>query len=312
MTNSREPGWVWDETQLRDLMDQVSALCAQILQETTQGQVTSPMPAHLLEKLATEPAPLVGSDAGRVLAEVAEMIAPHPFGNAHPRFFAWVNSPPHPMGVAAAALAAALNPSVAGGRHSAVHIEHEVIRWFLELLGWVSPVSHGLLTSGGSAATLTALSAARHRAYARAGLDDRKDGTAGARPVVYATDAAHSCVVKAVEALGLGSRNIRKVPVGGGDHMNPALLEAMLVEDRKAGMLPVAVAASVGTVNTGAIDPIGEIATLCAEHQVWLHVDGAYGGPAALLLPEFSELREQLGRVDSIALDPHKWFYAPR
>jgi glutamate/tyrosine decarboxylase-like PLP-dependent enzyme len=305
------PGWQWDEGRFRELMDQAAAICSDILRDAAHGPVTRAMPGGLVKELATTPAPLAGMDASLVLVDVAEKIAPYPFGNGHPRFFAWVNSPPHPVGVAAAAVAAALNPSVAGGRHSAVHIEHEVIRWFLDLLGWSRPASHGLLTSGGSAATLTALSAARHRAYARAGLDDRLDGTAGARPVVYATSAAHSCIVKGVEALGLGSRNIRTVPVDEKDRLRPQDLEAMLVEDQESGRLPVAVIASVGTVNTGAMDPVGEIASICEEHGTWLHVDGAYGGPAVLLLPELTDVRDQLSHVDSIALDPHKWLYTP-
>ena len=112
--------------------------------------------------------PSRASPAGAVLAEFAAHVAPYPFGNGHPGFAAWVNSPPHPLGVLAEALAAAMDPSVAGGNHAAVHLEHQVIRWFAGLLGWPAGYS-GQLVSGGSAATLTALAVARHRAAARAG-----------------------------------------------------------------------------------------------------------------------------------------------
>lgn len=310
-TDPSAPGWAWTPEDLRALMDRAARLCATVLEDAAHDPVTRPLPPALREGMAARPLPRAGEDAGRVLERIAEEIAPHPFGNGHPRFLAWVNSPAHPVGVAAAAVASALNPSVAGGRHAAVHLEHQVVRWFLELLGWEPPASHGLLTSGGSHATLTALAAARHRAYAGRGLDDRADGLAGAVPVLYATDAAHSCVVKAVEALGLGHRAIRRIPADARDRMLPEALRAALAEDAAAGRLPVAVVASVGTVNTGAVDPLEEIAEACAEHGAWLHVDGAYGGPAALLLPELDDVRRALSRADSLALDPHKWLYAP-
>lgn len=307
--NPDQPGWS-PSLDAADLLQRAAEISAEILREAASGDVTTPLPGELLNALRSAPLPRAGAPAQDVLADIARDLAPHPMGNGHPRFLAWVNSPPHPLGVAAAAIANAMNPSVAGGRHAAVHVEHEVVRWFLELLGWAPPQSHGLLTSGGSAATLTALGAARHHAYARAGLDDRRDGLAGARPTVYATSEAHSCVVKAVEALGIGSANIRRVPADD-DRMRPADLARMLADDRATGHLPVAVVASVGTVNTGAIDPIGEIADVCAEHDVWLHVDGAYGGPAALFLDEYADVRADLARVDSLGLDPHKWLYVP-
>ncbi|WP_182349407.1 pyridoxal-dependent decarboxylase [Tomitella gaofuii] len=224
MIDPSRPGWSWSPADLDALLREAGALSARILDDARTGDVTEPMPAELLGRMASRPAPSTGTGATDVFAEIAAEIAPYPFGNGHPRFFAWVNSPPHPVGVAAEAVAAALNPSVAGGRHAAVHLEHEVARWFLGLLGWAPPASYGLLVSGGSAATLTALTAARRRAYASVGLDVRADGTAGARPVVYATAAAHSCVVKAVETLGLGNANIRRVPVDDAHRMVPGEL----------------------------------------------------------------------------------------
>jgi aromatic-L-amino-acid decarboxylase len=129
--------------------------------------------------------------------------------------------------------------------------------------------------------------------------------------VLYATTEAHSCVTKAAEALGIGSAHITRIPVDGDHRLDPAALEEVLRADLADGVLPVAVVASVGTVNTGAVDPLIAIADVCARHDVWLHVDGAYGAPAILLLEEWSETRTGLSRADSIALDPHKWFYAP-
>jgi glutamate/tyrosine decarboxylase-like PLP-dependent enzyme len=128
---------------------------------------------------------------------------------------------------------------------------------------------------------------------------------------VYATAEAHSCVIKAVEILGIGSSRIAVIATGPDRAMDPADLRRRLTADRAAGKLPIAVVASAGTVNTGAVDPLPDIAAACAEHDVWLHVDGAYGAPAVLLLDEWETVRAGLARADSIALDPHKWLYAP-
>ncbi len=223
-----------------------------------------------------------------------------------------MNSAPHPIGVASSLIAAALDPSVAGGRHAAVHVEHEVIRWFLELLGWSrAEGAHGLLTSGGSAAALLGLQAARQRAFAKAGIDVRKQGVGAISVRVYATAEAHSCVTKAVESLGLGTDSIREIPVDEAARMDCVALCEMIASDLAAGHVPLAVVASAGTVNTGAIDPLGEIADICAEAGVWLHVDGAYGGPAVMLLDDLVEAREGLARADSVGIDAHKWLYSP-
>ena len=232
-----------------------------------------------------------------LLAEFAAQIAPYPFGNGHPRFAAWVNSPPHPLGVLADALAAAMNPSVAGGNHAAVHLEHQVIRWFADLLGWPAGFS-GQLVSGGSAATLTALAVARHRAAGRVGLDDRADGVqaAAGRLVLYAGTETHSCVTKAAELLGIGSAQIRVVPADRRRRMRPEELDRLVRADQAAGKVGVAVVATTGTVNTGAVDPVGDIAAVCARHGLWLHVDGAYGGPAVLLLPGYAATRGRAGQ----------------
>jgi len=307
-----EPGWDWPAEQVRDLAMAAAELMAGLLAPGGTGPVTRRPPRELIETWATAGWAQAGVPAEQVLAEFAATIAPYPFGNAHPRFAAWVNSPPHPLGVAASALAAAMNPSVAGGNHAAVHLERQVVRWFADLLGWDAGHA-GQLVSGGSAATLTALAAARRQAMTRAGLDDRRDGllAAAREPVVYATAEAHSCATKAVEVLGIGTAHITAVATGADRAMDAGDLRRALAADRSAGKLAIAVIASAGTVNTGAVDPLADIAAACAEHDVWLHVDGAYGAPAVLLLDEWAAARAGLARADSIALDPHKWLYVP-
>jgi glutamate/tyrosine decarboxylase-like PLP-dependent enzyme len=302
----------WPAGEIRRVSHQVADLIADYLISLPDGPTYQPPPPALVEAMRRAEWAAHGAPADALLAEFAAQIAPYPFGNGHPRFAAWVNSPPHPLGVLADALAAAMNPSVAGGNHAAVHLEHQVIRWFADLLGWPAGFS-GQLVSGGSAATLTALAVARHRAAGRVGLDDRADGVqaAAGRLVLYAGTETHSCVTKAAELLGIGSAQIRVVPADRRRRMRPEELDRLVRADQAAGKVGVAVVATTGTVNTGAVDPVGDIAAVCARHGLWLHVDGAYGGPAVLLLPGYAATRAALASADSIALDAHKWLYAP-
>ncbi|MDT5193374.1 MAG: aromatic-L-amino-acid/L-tryptophan decarboxylase [Mycobacterium sp.] len=305
-------GWHWHRDELTNLTQAAAAIQVDILLDGPNAEAAQRRPpADLIARWAHDGWPEDGADPTALLDEVAARIAPYPFGNAHPRFSAWVNSPPHPLGAIGSGLAAALNPSVAGGTHAAVHLEHQVVRWFTDLLDWTDR-GGGQLVSGGSAATLTALAVARRRAALSVGVDDRRQGLAdlGFRPVVYASDQAHSCVTKAAEALGIGSANIERLRTDDHDRIDPADLEAKLTQ-HQSGVLPVAVVASAGTVNTGAVDPIAELADTCRRHRLWLHVDAAYGGPAVLLLDEWNDTRGALSLADSVALDPHKWLYAP-
>lgn len=169
-------------------------------------------------------------------------IAPYPFGNGHPRFYGWVNPPPSIMGIFGAALAAAMNPSVAGGNHAAVHLERQVIRWFSTLLGFPDDTM-GLLVSGTSTAALTGLTVARHVACQRVGWNVRATGMRQGdsnRPLlmVYQSAEGHSCHQKAIELLGFGHEQLRIVPSDAGLRMDPVALERMIAEDRAAGATP--------------------------------------------------------------------------
>lgn len=306
------PRWTWSREEMHALGRRVADVVAHYLADLPNHPVFTPVPPEAAEAFTTAPLPRTGTPVDELLDEFERTIAPYPFGNGHPRFHGWVNSPPHVIGVMASALAAAMNPSVAGGNHAAVYLEHQVVRWFRELAGFPEE-SRGLLVSGGSMATLTALAVARHRAAERAGIDVRADGLQGheRRFVVYLGEDTHSCVRKAAELLGLGSSNLRTVPSDEQGRIRVDALRELLERDRRADVIPVALTASVGTVNTGVIDPLDELADLCAEHGLWLHVDGAYGGPAALLLDRFANVAAAIARADSLALDPHKWLYVP-
>ncbi len=303
--------WAWSSEDIKRIGYQVVDLIAEHLTTLPGRPVFCPLPEALAEEILAESAPHEGSAPETVLANFAARVEPYPFGNGHPRFFGWINSPPEVIGVFAEALAAAMNPSVAGGNHAAVYVERQVVNWFKTLLGF-PPDGMGLLVSGGSMATLTALAVARHVGAARAGLDVRARGLQGhaQRLVIYTGEEGHSCIRKAVELLGLGGDALRVIPSDDQYRMRVPELEAQIRRDLDAGHQPLAVAASAGTVNTGAIDPLAEIAEVCGRHDLWLHVDGAYGGPA-ILVDRYRAALEPLALADSVALDPHKWLYVP-
>jgi glutamate/tyrosine decarboxylase-like PLP-dependent enzyme len=273
--------------------------------------VWRPVPDDELAWIAGQELPETGRPLGALLEDAREHILPYPMGNGHPRFFGWVNSPPNPAGVLVEPLAAALNPSCAGGDHAGPHLERTVVRWLAELVGFPHPPGGGLLTSGASMATVICLSAARQRAALADGWDVRRDGLSGRAPMVlYVTEEGHSCLRKAAELLGLGARNVRKVPVDGAYRMDPAALRRMIAENLDAGLRPFCVAASAGTVNSGAVDPLGEIADVAAAYGIWFHVDGAYGA-LGVLADDAAPHYRGLDRADSLALDPHKWLGVP-
>jgi glutamate/tyrosine decarboxylase-like PLP-dependent enzyme len=260
-------------------------------------------------RLFEEPVPEDGMPAEEVLAFVREHVLPFPMGNSHPRFYGFINATADPVGITADYLAASMNPNCWGGDHAAIHVEHRVMRWLAEMLGY-PPEAEGILVSGGSMANFTALAAAR-RAMTPGNV--REDGLAGpGRPrlAVYASDQVHHCVDKAVDLLGIGMKQLRKIETDERFRMRMDLLERAVATDRRDGLAPAIVVGNAGTVNTGAIDPLEEIGDFCRRESLWFHVDGAYGAMAHLS-PRLAPLLAGIERADSIAADPHKWLYVP-
>ncbi|GJF31609.1 amino acid decarboxylase [Kitasatospora sp. NE20-6] len=286
-------------------------LVADYLDELPGRPVWQPMPVADRQALLDLPLPEHGAPLDTLLKTIGEQVMPAPMGNGNPRFFGWVNSAPQPAGVLATLAAAAMNPSSAGGDHADVHLERAVVRWIAELVGFPHPAGGGLLTSGTSMATIVCVAAARNRAARRAGVDVRAEGVAALPPMVgYVTGETHSCVRKAWELLGLGSRHLRTVAADGEGRLDLGALAEAVAEDRAAGRLPFLVVASAGTVGTGAVDPFDPIADLAGREGLWLHVDGAYGA-FGVLDPAVAHRYAGMDRADSLALDPHKWLGVP-
>jgi glutamate/tyrosine decarboxylase-like PLP-dependent enzyme len=218
------------------------------------------------------------------------------------RFFGYVLGSGEPVGALADLLASVLNQNVTAWRSgpAAVAIEKTVTGWLATAIG--CPGFVGSLTGGGSAANLMGLAMARE---AKAPANERGIQTGG---VVYASEEVHMSIPKSVALLGIGRENLRLVATDAEFRMMPSELERAVREDEAVGRIPLAVVATAGTVNTGAIDPLREIAAIARRHGAWLHVDGAYGALAAMAAPErFAGLE----LADSVSLDPHKWLYQP-
>lgn len=305
------------EQEFRRLGHQAVDMAASYFAELSDRPVFQRMEESERLALMDMPLPVAPLSGDEIMRFLAEEILPHPMGNGHPRFFGWVNSPPNMLAVITEILAAAMNPSCAGGDHAAIYLEHCVIRWLMELLGFPIDGSAGLLVSGGSAASLTALAAARHQALAELGIDVRKQGVCGTvvggtnvKLRLYASTQVHTCVQKAVELLGLGSDSIRWIGIDEDFRLSLDALRVAIREDRQQGWHPFCIVASAGSVQTGAIDPLDALADMASESSLWLHVDGAYGA-AAVLDPNSKPLFRGIERADSIALDPHKWLSVP-
>ena len=252
------------------------------------------------------PLPEQGTDAGALLA-AADALFDHSLFNAHPRFFGYITAPPAPIGVLSDLLASALNPNLGSWVLSpaATEIEAETVRWIAQFIGF--PAGDGLLVSGGNLANIVCLIAAR----AAAAPDARTAGVGAGEPLVaYASAETHTWIQKAADICGLGTDAIRWIATDADLRMDVAALARAIDEDLAGGRKPFLVVGTAGSVGTGAIDPLNAIAAVCRERGIWFHVDGAYGGFAAALADSPRDLHA-LAQADSVAVDPHKWLYAP-
>lgn len=266
------------------------------------GDVTASLPSAI----PSHPLPI-----GQILADFEQLILPNLVHWGHPSFLGYFGSTTTAPGIVGELMAATLNVSAMTWATSpaATELESVILRWLRDLLHLPTDF-FGIVYDTASVATLHALAAAREslslhvRALGLAGRDDLP------RLRIYASDQAHSSIVKAAITLGIGEVNVRRVASDALFRMDLNSLKLMVQHDRSAGYLPLAVIATVGTTSSAAVDPVSDIAAFCAAEKIWLHVDAAYGGAMALLA-EGRHLMEGVAAADSVVVNPHKWLFVP-
>jgi aromatic-L-amino-acid/L-tryptophan decarboxylase len=241
----------------------------------------------------------------RAALDAAEQVLDESLAQTRPRFFGYVGSSGLESAVLADALAMSHDVNLAAESAAALLVEQQTLGWVGRLVGY--PAAAGTVTSGGMLSNLTALMSARTRAFP----ESRRTGLVGVRAAVYTSAEAHSSVERAVEVLGLGRDSLRSVPIDDRRRLDPRALAVAMAHDRAAGVTPLAVVATAGTTLTGAVDPIGLIADVAEGSGAWLHVDGAYGLPAACT-EVAGPLFAGLDRADSVSVDAHKWLFVPK
>ncbi len=266
-------------------------------------------PETIRELLGNKRLPESGLDAKQIALEAARLVIDNSLLNGNPRFMGYITSSAAPIGALGDLLAAAVNPNVGGWVLSpmASEIERQTIRWIAELIGYPSSCS-GLLVSGGNMANFVGFLAGRcaksPRTLREQGLREQRQMT------VYVSRETHTWIQKAADLFGLGTKAIRWIPVDQHRRMEMQALSEQVAADRSAGFEPIMVVGAAGTVAVGAVDPLSQIAEFCQKENLWFHVDGAYGAPAAAL-PETDPDLQSISLADSLALDPHKWLYSP-
>ena len=297
----REASLDLSEQDFRALLAGVTSLVEQEVAAARSGPVFAQPPSAVeIDRLvgADRALPAEGESTEDLLSACAAVLGAG--RRTTPAFFGYVQSPPAPVGIAADLLASAADQNLTSWRSgpAAAAVEHQTLRWLGEFVGFDAAAS-GILLGGGSAANLTALLVALHA------VTEPDEDRRAMR--VYASAETHFSIAKAAAAIGVG---VQSVAADADRRLDPASLQAAIAADRAAGLKPICVVANAGTTSTGAVDPLDEIATVAADTGVWLHVDGAYGAPAAAD-PASRHLFAGLHRADSLCVDAHKWLYAP-
>ncbi|RPJ83898.1 MAG: amino acid decarboxylase [Acidobacteria bacterium] len=273
-----------------------------VLSQVHPGDIKRSLPAQ---------APVEGEPFEAILADFERVILPGITHWNHPGFFAYFAITASGPGILAEFLSAALNAQGMLWRTSpsVTELEEVALGWLRRLIGLPDGFG-GVIYDTASIASMHALAAAREQAVPGV----REHGLAGRPEIgrlrVYCSEHAHSSIDKGVIAIGLGHSALRKIPTDGSFRMRTDLLEAAIAEDRSAGLTPIAVVATVGTTSTTSVDPVPDIAAVCAREGLWLHVDGAYAGVAAIM-PEFRGVLAGCELADSVVVNPHKWLFTP-
>jgi len=271
---------------------------------------TGESPKQLQTVLGNVSLPEHSVPAEELFSRATDLLFNHSLLNGHPKFFGYITSSPAPVGALADLLAASVNPNVGANILSpmATEIEKQTIKWLAEFIG-VSSSYGGVLVSGGNMANFTAFLAAR---TVKAPKTIKEDGISNndQKLTVYCARSTHTWIEKAVVLFGLGTKAIRWIETDAANKMNNTVLEQTVKDDIENGCKPLMIIGNAGDVSTGAVDDLKGIAAICKKYDLWFHIDGAYGIPAAVI-PGLKFLFEGIEEADSIALDPHKWLYSP-
>ncbi|QJW46511.1 aminotransferase class I/II-fold pyridoxal phosphate-dependent enzyme [bacterium BFN5] len=266
-----------DLTDFEQQLHKVFEIILHYTKNITHNPVTPRISYPELTALLEERPPADGMDMNQLFDQFNEKIVPHCVKMGHPRFLAWLLTSPSPAGTLGELLSVAVNqiPAMYKSSPSGTVIEELVIKWFGEMFGYQDNFG-GILTSGGTAATIIGLTVAREVHFPGA----MKQGIYGMtkQPVMYVSDQGHSSIERAAAVLGIGSQAVRRIPTDSNFRMDMKALEEAIKQDKAAGFAPFCVVAQVGSTNTGSVDPIKLLADLCAQHRLWLHIDAAYGG----------------------------------
>lgn len=285
-------------------LEHAARLVARAWLEFDEAREVETIPSPELLAMLDEPLPEQPGEVIRDLDLAADVLDAS-LAQSRPRYLAYIGSSGLEVGALADLLAHSYDINLALDARGATRLENQAIAWLAQFLGF--PATAGSFTSGGTISNITALAAARERALP----GSRSTGMGDRRVVLYCSAEAHYSVTRAAELLGIGKDNVRPVPIDARRRMSTPDLARMIDADTAAGITPIAVVATAGTTLTGAVDPIDAIADVCEPRGVWLHVDGAYGLPAAAAAST-APLFSGLDRVDSLSVDAHKWMFVPK
>jgi aromatic-L-amino-acid/L-tryptophan decarboxylase len=304
------PDLDWPPERARAMGDAAVDLYEEFLKRLPDLPVDRGQTAPKVSEAVRLEVPDQGLSDDELLSYLRTLVFDNSMFPGHPAFLAYIVGAGTVPGAIADLVAAGINQNLGGWRLSpgATEIELHLVRFFTERFG-LPPEAGGLIVSGGSVANFVGLKAARD---AKGGVELRAAGLAGAKPLVaYTSSEVHFATTRAADMIGIGTDQVRLIEVDDHYRMDVAALQSRIEEDLEAGLQPFCVIASLGTVATGAIDPLEPIADLCEARGLWMHVDAAYGGPI-IFSDELRGLAAGVERADSIAFDPHKWLYTPQ
>lgn len=311
MTKTRKSSIEMNKEEFRKIGYQLIDDISNFINSIDEKPVTpNESPSQLQNILGNSSLPENGMPAKELISKTTNLLFNHSLLNGHPKFLGYITSSAAPIGALADLLAASVNPNV--GAHIlspiATEIEKQTVKWLSEFIG-VSPDYGGILVSGGNMANFTAFLAAK-TAKTPKNLKENGIQSSSKKLTIYCSKTTHTWVEKAAILFGFGTKSIRWIQTDFSNRMDTTVLETTLKEDLKNSCKPLMVIGTAGDVSTGVVDNLLEISIICKKYDLWFHIDGAYGVPAAII-PKLSYLFEGIKEADSIALDPHKWLYSP-